>query len=557
MPELLLGPLVRFVSDTEATLWMETSEPCEVEVRRGDAGPRWRKASARTFTVCGHHYGLVVLSGLKPGSEHSYEVWLDGGSVWPPTEGPIAGFPASRIRTMADDERHRIVFGSCRVAAPHEDPWILPAEEDKNGLEIDALRALALRMRDEDPERWPHLLMLLGDQVYVEQGSPRTREKIRAKRDTSEPPGDGVIDFEEYSWLYHESWGDPVIRWLLSTVSSAMMFDDHDVHDDWNISLSWLEEMRATDWWYDRMTSALSSYWVHQHLGNLSPSELAGDKLFARVKEADDAGELLHDWAEKVDHGSEGSRWSFARDIGKTRLIVFDSREGRVLEERLMCDEAEWEWVEEHCTGDFNHLLLAHTLPLLMPRAFHYAEAWSEAVCAGAWGSVGQKVGEKLRRGMDLEHWPAFHRSFERMVELMTEVASGKRGEPPATIVSLAGDIHHAYLMEVAYHRDAGAKSATYQAVCSPFRNPLSRNERLAALAGNRKPVQAFTRLIARAAGVKDPAIRWRMVEDPTFDNQFATLELDGRDAQMRIEKVLPGDPDAPEIEVSLERRLA
>jgi len=60
-----------------------------------------------------------------------------------------------------------------------------------------------------------------------------------------------VLDFEEYTHLYRESWSDPVIRWLFSTVGSMMIFDDHDVHDDWNTSISWIEEMRSTDWWQD------------------------------------------------------------------------------------------------------------------------------------------------------------------------------------------------------------------------------------------------------------------------------------------------------------------
>jgi hypothetical protein len=34
-----------------------------------------------------------------------------------------------------------------------------------------------------------------------------------------------------YTWLYHESWQDPEVRWLLSTVPSAMIFDDRDVRD--------------------------------------------------------------------------------------------------------------------------------------------------------------------------------------------------------------------------------------------------------------------------------------------------------------------------------------
>ena len=67
------------------------------------------------------------------------------------------------------------------------------------------------------------------------------------------------------------------MRWLLSTVPSSMIFDDHDVRDDWNTSDSWRREMQATSWWQERVIGGLSSYWVYQHLGNLSPAALAKD----------------------------------------------------------------------------------------------------------------------------------------------------------------------------------------------------------------------------------------------------------------------------------------
>ena len=50
------------------------------------------------------------------------------------------------------------------------------------------------------------------------------------------PPGETIADFEEYTRLYRESWSEPHIRWLLSTVPTAMIFDDHDIIDDWNTS---------------------------------------------------------------------------------------------------------------------------------------------------------------------------------------------------------------------------------------------------------------------------------------------------------------------------------
>ena len=140
----------------------------------------------------------------------------------------------------------RIVWGSCRVARPHTGSYILDVDEHPEGVGVDALHALALRMRDQPQEQWPRLLLLLGDQVYADEASPETVAKLRARRDTSRAPGEEVLDVDEYTMLYEESWCDPSIRWLMSTVGSAMMFDDHDVHDDWNTSESWIRDMRAT-----------------------------------------------------------------------------------------------------------------------------------------------------------------------------------------------------------------------------------------------------------------------------------------------------------------------
>ena len=93
-------------------------------------------------------------------------------------------------------------------------------------------------------------------------------------------------------------------------------------------------------------------------------------------------------------------------------------------------------------------------------------------------------MGEKIRQAADLEHWAAFGDSFESMCRHIREVGTGQHGEPPATIVALSGDVHHAYLAEVAYRRGTGMRSQVWQAVCSPFRNPLDHNERRMMRAG-------------------------------------------------------------------------
>jgi hypothetical protein len=339
-----------------------------------------------------------------------------------------------------------------------------------------------------------------------------------------------------------------------------MIFDDHDVHDDWNISEAWLEEMRQHEWWNEHIKGALASYWVYQHLGNLAPEAHREDALLQKVKEAEDAEELLEDFAFRADRDTDGARWSYCRDLGKTRLVVIDSRAGRVLEEgrRSMLDDEEWDWVHEHATGDFDHLLVATSLPWLLGRGMHYVEAWNEAVAGGAWGPVAARAGEKMRQAVDLEHWAAFQESFVRLAELFRAVGTGERGKPPASIVTLSGDVHHAYLFEVGYPRGTGMKSNVWQAVCSPYRNPLGKNERRTIRIGMSRGFEVATRALARLAGVRDAGIGWRMTGDgPWFDNQVATLEIDGRDILMRLEKAVPVDDEDARLECVLEHRLA
>src|ERR1044072_8870791 len=111
MPELLLGPLLSYVSESEATIWVETSGPCEVEV----LGHR-----ERTFGVAGHHYALVRIEDLRPGGFYEYEVELDGERHCPPAGSDQ---PPSAIRTFEPGQPLDVCFVSCRVALPHEEPY--------------------------------------------------------------------------------------------------------------------------------------------------------------------------------------------------------------------------------------------------------------------------------------------------------------------------------------------------------------------------------------------------------------------------------------------------
>ncbi len=558
MAELILGPMLRHVDDTSATIFVETDGPCDVEVLG---------RTTRTFRVRGHHYALVVVEDLEPGSTREYDVLLDGERCWPQAGST---FPPSVIRTTGGERRTaplRLLFGSCRTAAPHEPPYTEELAHDARGRGVDALWRHALEMLEQPPEQWPHLMVMMGDQVYADDTSPVTRERIERRRGEGEDlDPDLVRDFEEYCWLYHESWRPAVERWFFSVVPTAMIFDDHDMIDDWNISASWVRDIREQPWWEEHVVGGLVSYWVYQHLGNLSPTRIREEGLLARALAEDDAWSLLREWAlesERFTPVAGGYRFSFRRDLGDARIVVIDSRNGRVLDggPRAMLDDGEWAWVVEQCVEPAEHLVLVTSLPVFVPGGMHDIQTWSEVLCDGRWGARPARLGERLRRSIDLEDWPAFARSFDAMADLLADVASGRFGRPPSTVTVLSGDIHFSYLAEVRWPHGRGVTAPVRQVVCSPLRNALAPRERAVIRFALTRPGRAVGRALRRAAGRARTECRWRITQGPVFGNCIGVATFDGPALRMCIEQAAaPDDAAAPpgsgELSVAIEEQI-
>ncbi|MEH1016803.1 alkaline phosphatase D family protein [Micromonospora sp. CPCC 206060] len=581
---LLIGPLLRRVVGTRATVWVETSAPAVVRVRTADGA----SGEAATFTAYDHHYAIVVVTGLTPGSATTYEVLLDGEPVWPQPEGE---FPPSVIRTRAADDTDqpvRLVFGSCRETTQHATTRKLPPD----ALDAYARRLMAGTAADDLPD----LLVLLGDQVYADETSPTVRRLLRRRhRRPAGAPADQVVSFDEYTKLYLESWRDPEIRWLLSTVPSVMIFDDHEIIDDWNTSAAWRSDMRAQPWWAERIRSGLASYWVYQHLGNLSPDEIDADPVYAKVVTAGDATGVLTEFGERVDQESDlahdtepgrlsagdcGARfahsshspgrarsyqWSYAVDLGRTRLVMLDNRCSRVLEpaSRAMLPPGEWSWFTDQAHGRYDHLVIGSSLPWLLPPGIHHVEAWNERL-AGSRRPWVATLSERLRRMLDLEHWAAFQRSFDALNALFARIGSGRPGKPgdrvgagpayapPASISVLSGDVHHSYVARARF-ADPSVVTPVHQLTCSPVHNQVPAGMRPLMRLGWSAGPSGVARALARSAGVRRPSVRWHKLDGPYFGNAVGTLVHTGRTADVVIE----GTTKTGELRVVAQERLS
>lgn len=520
--------MLRHVGDDHATVWVETTAPCTVAVagRRSD-----------TFEVRGHHYAVVVVDGLEPGASLEYTVELDGRQCW-----PAPGDPPSVLRTPRRDGSVTVVFGSCRRCAPEEPPWGEPIDAHPEGLGPDALRELARSCRSGE-QPLPDVLVLAGDQIYSDLPSPSTVGFIERTRSLAAGPAE-TTTYEEFAAEYRAAWSDPGVRWLLANVASAMVFDDHEVLNGWNSSQAWVEEMRDDPSWPGRATAAFVAYWVYQHLGNLSPGERDGDRVWTDVSSGDrDPHDVIATAVAPTAHLSSDRplRWSFRWDVGGVRLVVVDSRSARVLAEgaRDVLPPDDWQWLEEElCPGDGalanRHLAVVSSVPVLLPRMIHDVELWSDRLGAGVWGRPGRALAHRLRDALGLEHWPAFPRAFDRLLGMVDRSAGATSARPsttgPATVLLVSGEVHYSYLAEL-----DTADVPVWQLVSSPLRNPSTRRLRGMHRLSTTRVGAVVGRVLARSVGVPAPAWRWNLRGGPWFGNTYATARFERSGVQVEL----------------------
>ena len=167
---------------------------------------------------------------------------------------------------------------------------------------------------------------------------------------------------------------------------------------------------------------------------------------------------------------NKGLRFSYRWNLGRSRLIMIDSRNGRILEsgQRMMIGEREFAWLEaqaEERLDEIDHLMLASSVPWLMPPAIGDLETLNErSADRSGWRG---RLAEKMRRAGDFEHWPAYLKSFVRLAEMVGRIAGHPDG--PATVSVLSGDVHHSYAARAELAGDsAGSAGATCISWCAP-----------------------------------------------------------------------------------------
>lgn len=241
---------------------------------------------------------------------------------------------------------------------------------------------------------------------------------------------DAVMHAEECETLGRFISDLPACRRVLAHLSTAMIFDDHDITDDWNLSVAW--ERAAYEHPLSRRVigNALLAYAICQGWGN-NPgkiNEQLSDMLAGALQAP---GTKCHDAA--IDTLLEYEEWDFQWQT-EPPLIVLDTRTRRWRSERRDINPSgllDWE-----AATDLQTHLRGKDAVLLVSAAPIFGVKLIETI---------QKIftlgGKPLM--VDAEYWMAHPGTANAILNVFRH-----RGTPRHFVI-LSGDVHYSYVYDV------------------------------------------------------------------------------------------------------------
>lgn len=539
LPEILAGPILRHATTETLTFWLVTPAPVSFTFTLYDQDIQQEQLCLsqehHVQTQVGvnafiHQLTIPISSPLQTDHTYSYDLLLQGdgqqtslSEILPSILYETQKRPSFVIREQVD----RLLHGSCRK----------PHFAGKDGLlRVDQAIADTLHI----PEQRPAMLLMSGDQVYVDdvagpflqaihqviellglyeeswQGTPihssdalyrsehcyYHRDKLLPHTDankavydklfayskkpifTSVNAKNHLVTLAECLAMYFLVWSPqlwskvrfstanilpkdietfekervviedfvndlPQVSRALAQIPTYMIFDDHDITDDWNLTRGW-EEAAYTHPFSKRIIgNALVAYLLCQGWGNapdkFKPIEPALNKHFA-------GGYLHHD--ELIDSVLAWQDWHYTLET-QPKIVVLDTRTQRWRSESRASKPSglmDWE-----ALSAMQQELINEPKVILVSAAPIYGVKMIEAI-----QRVFTFFGQPLM--VDAENWMAHKGTANVMLNIFKHVKT-----PPEFII-LSGDVHYSFVYDVT-HRFKRNKSKIIQVTNSGIKN--------------------------------------------------------------------------------------
>ncbi|MHA3888103.1 alkaline phosphatase D family protein [Stutzerimonas degradans] len=245
----------------------------------------------------------------------------------------------------------------------------------------------------------------------------------------------------------------------LAHVSTLMIFDDHDITDDWNLSARWEETAYGHPFSRRIIGNALAAYLLCQGWGNQPEAFTTVLAPLQRLLNSARDGALdCQDQNDAVDALLAFANWGYVLP-GEPALVVLDTRTRRWRSERNLNRPSglmDWE-----ALTDFQHALLDHHSAVIVSPAPMFGVKLIETV---------QRVFSWLGYSLlvDAENWMAHRGAAQVMLNIFRHTRT------PGNYVILSGDVHYSFAYEIRI-RGRRSRPQLWQITSSGVKNEFPR----------------------------------------------------------------------------------
>ncbi len=273
--------------------------------------------------------------------------------------------------------------------------------------------------------------------------------------DLTPPPGLSPRERERYdreaAALDAFVQGLPAVRRAMAHLPVAMIFDDHDITDDWNLSAEWENLAYGHPFSRRVIGNALLGYLLHQGWGNRP--EVFGDACRHLAAALAQPGSDEHDAA--ITHLLHFHQWHYVWPT-EPALVVLDSRTHRWrsdLSSRQPSGLLDWESLT-----DLQQTLLDRKAVLLVSSAPIFGVKLIETI-----QHLFSWAGSPLV--VDAENWMGHPGAASAILNIF------RHPRTPQHFVVLSGDVHYSFVYDVKLRRRTrlrtGARSPDIWQICS------------------------------------------------------------------------------------------
>lgn len=279
---------------------------------------------------------------------------------------------------------------------------------------------------------------------------------------TSDEATNHLITFSEYCIMYCLMWNDefwkknidltkidfkdkdeketienfikslPLVRKLLANIPTYMIFDDHDVTDDWNFTTEWKDNVRNKPFGRRVVANALAAYWVFQGWGN-NPNDF-NDNIIKNAIE-----NRKNDYTTFENTMLDFHNWEFATPTNPF-IYFLDTRTEREGDESpviLKSSDVAWKKTKEKLIG----LIEKYPQNFLDKHPLIFISA------SPIWGVYRIELLAKLDKVFegsekpDFEGWTANKQNDISFYSMLKDIYGKKK----INCIALSGDVHYAY----------------------------------------------------------------------------------------------------------------